>query len=386
MRRETLLNTLAVLVLAAAAVWFVRGTEWVDERIDVPARGEAASDRHYAIKQIAQRLGAKVVSPQNLDRLPPPNATLVLGSWHWDLFPERERALRQWVEGGGHLMMPLWKHPQWVPIATMKAPPAPGAASGAASAPRGRRAQVPACRDAFEPEGVAPYFGERRRLRLCDTLGNMILITHGTAQWSLGGPAGPELLRVGVGRGSVTVRLGELIDNRSVFQGDDALAFIAAVQLHPGDELWFVDTETRPPLLAVIWRSGAPAVLLFALLVALVLWRAGVRFGPSTAPLPLARRSVAEQIRGTASFIFQRDGATLHRAQLRALEATARQRIRDHDRLDRRARAEAIARATALDAADLARAMDPTLQRARRDLLATLALLETAVRRLALNP
>jgi hypothetical protein len=53
--------------------------------------------------------------------------------------------------------------------------------------------------------------------------------------------------------------------------------------------------------------------------------------------------------------------------------------------MDRRTRAEAIARAAALDAEALARAMDPTLRRSPRDLLAAMTLLETAARRLALN-
>jgi hypothetical protein len=183
----------------------------------------------------------------------------------------------------------------------------------------------------------------------------------------------------------VTAGTSDVTNNTAILEGDNALVFVASLQLRPGDTVWFADSEQRSPLLAVIWRSGAPAVLLGALAVALLLWRAGVRFGPGAPTAPRARRSVAEQIRGTANFIFQRDSAALHRAQLRTLEQAARKTIRDHDRMDRRSRAEAIAKATALDADALARAMDPALKRPRRDLLATLTLLETAVRRLALN-
>jgi hypothetical protein len=90
-------------------------------------------------------------------------------------------------------------------------------------------------------------------------------------------------------------------------------------------------------------------------------------------------------VRGTSRFIFKGDSQALHRAQLRSLEQAARRSIRDHDKLDRRSRAEAIAKATALDADSLARAMDTTIDRPRRDLVNVLALLETATRRLTLN-
>ena len=394
--RDTLLNGLAALGVLAALAWFIHSTEWADETVPLPAHGEAAKDRHYVAKQVIQRLGGQVVAPQNFDTLPPAGATLVLSSWHWDLFPEREQALRRWVENGGHLVAQTWRGPEWLPIERMNAPAR--AASAAASAPPaappaprstllGPRfgARPPECHELHEPDDVEPAYGAARRYRLCDGTSGMFLRTRALRRWSVDGPSGPEWLRTSLGRGMVTASLADVSDNRSLLEGDNALVFIAALHLRPGDTVWFVDSEQRPPLLSVIWQTGAPAVLLGALALALLLWRAGVRFGPGAPTAPPARRSVAEQIRGTASFIFQRDAAALHRAQLRALEQAARRMIRDHDRMDRRSRAEAIAKATALDADDLARAMDPSLKRPRRDLLAALTLLETAVRRLSPN-
>jgi hypothetical protein len=201
--------------------------------------------------------------------------------------------------------------------------------------------------------------------------------------WSLNGSNGAEFLRVSVGRGAVTARSGyALFDNQEILRADHALATVAALRLKAGDEVWFVNAETRPPLLTVIWNSGAPAVLLGALALGLALWRGAVRFGPRAPNAALARRSVAEQIRGTAHFIWQRNGGALLRAQLRALDEAARGRVHQHERLDRRSRAEAIAKITALDADALARAMDPAIQRRRGELPHTLALLESARRRL----
>lgn len=391
--RETVVNLLALLVIAAAGAWFVHQTEWVEETVPIAPHGEAARDDRYVVKQLVHRLEGVAIAPEHFAGLPPPDATLVLSAWHWDLFPERELALRRWVESGGRLVvLDASRQPDWIPISERRAPRAAGAASAASQPAATPRVRPPRgllrpseCHEVHEPESVAPAFGAPRRYRLCGGSAHLVLQTHAPVSWALHGPNGPEIARVGVGRGNVTMTTADITANRDILEGDNALVFMATLQLRPGQRVWFVDTERRLPLLALIWATGAPAVLLGALALAFVLWRAGVRFGPRAPTPALARRSVAEQIRGTASFIFQRDSAALHRAQLRALEQAARSRVRDHDRLDRRSRAEAIAKATALDPNELARAMDPGLKRTRRELLATLALLETAARRLTMN-
>lgn len=417
--RDLVLNLLAGLVLLAMGAWFVANTEWVEVEVPLHAQGEAAKDPHYAAKKMVQRLGGKVESPINLDRLPPQGAVLVLNSWSWDLFPEREAQLRRWVEDGGHLVVQAYRIPKWAPLERKNAerkPPrrkireeeeseddeededdspaaAPTPASAPASAPRepvrppvgplGFRRTV-VCRQVSEG-GTQPAYGEVRQYKLCNGGMGSLLLGKSAVQWTLSDTQGPVAMRVAMGRGSVSATHGDWGTNQEVFEGDNALAYMAALQARPGRELWFVSEEARPPLLKLIWQTGAPAVLLFGLLLGLILWRGGFRFGPRAPVPPLARRSVAEQIRGTAGFIFQRDATALHRAQLRVLEQAARRSIRDHDRLELRARAEAIAKATALGADDLARAMNPALKRTPRELVATLTLLETAARRLALN-
>lgn len=408
--RDAMWNTLFVAALLAFGAWVVCNTEWADEVVQDPAKGEAAKDNHYAIKQIVQRLGGKVVSPPNLDRLPPTNATLVLNSWGWDLLPQREKTLRQWIESGGHLVTEQWNRAEWLGVQSQSTvrprTPQPQASKPASAPsadddeedekPAGDRARAAgdvskrtiappgpaACFDVIELESAPPAFETHRSFRLCGWR-DFSLQAKTPVIWSLEGFNGPNVLRTRIGRGAVTVVVGPRSDNSHLFDADHAPAFVAALDLQHRREVWFVDTEARDPLLKLIWRHGKPAVLLGAILLALALWRAAIRFGPGGPVTPVSRRSVAEQIRGTSSFIFRRDSSALHKAQLRALEQTARRSIRDHDRMDLRSRAEAIARATALDADALARAMDLTLERPRRDLPATLTLLETAVRRLA---
>lgn len=413
--RPHALGGLIGAALLAAGVWLALNTEWVEIEVPDPVKGPALRDPDLRLKQFATRLGAVVTTPANLDRLPPPGATLLLSSTHWNIFPERAQALRRWVEAGGHLWLPFqgdeasrldWVPVDWArieppkPVVASPGPPASGAARdddeddddeppAPAPAPAPKTAPSPAatakprCPDLAEPPSVAPAFGTHRRFASC-LYTRHTLRTRAPLQWALDGPNGHVVARVPLGRGSVTVTSAYMPwSNPMLLESDNALLAAAALRIGPGQALWIVKDETRPPLLSFLWTTGTPAVLLGGLALALALWRGAVRFGPRAAPLPTARRSVAEQIRGTADFVAHHGSAALHTAQLRALADAARPRIRGFDGLIVGERAVALARLTGLDAHALARAMNPELTPAiGRHPSAALALIETARRRL----
>lgn len=416
--RQHALFAFFTIVLGAGAVWLALHTEWVEVQVPDPIRGEALRDADHRLKQLATRLGAQVSAPTNLDVLPPPDATLVLSSTQWNIFPERAHALRRWVEGGGHLWLPYqfqgevdpkmaWVPVKWVRVA--KPPSTPPAAAKASApdaddednkdeeddAPRPAPAPPPVpnaggkshCPGVGEPAHVPPVFGTHHLFESCLYM-RETLRTSVPVQWALYGQHGQVVARVPVGRGSVTVASAYMPwDNSQLLLSDNALLAAATLRIHPGQTLWFVRDEARPPLLSFLWSSGTPAVLLGMLALAFALWRGAVRFGPRTAVLSTVRRSVAEQIRGTAHFIHHHGGTALHAAQLRALNEVARPRIHGFDALILGERAQAIAKATKLDAHTLARAMNPELNSAvnsnpRRHPSTALALIETARRRL----
>jgi hypothetical protein len=70
----------------------------------------------------------------------------------------------------------------------------------------------------------------------------------------------------------------------------------------------FLTESEHPSLLALIWMYGAPVVGLAAAWLLLALWRNGVRFGSIVGTAPAARRSLAEQIRGTGQFALRFGG------------------------------------------------------------------------------
>jgi hypothetical protein len=173
-----------------------------------------------------------------------------------------------------------------------------------------------------------------------------------------------------------------LFDNRALLKGDNALIAVAALQAHAGAQVWLVSGRGSAPLLAWLWSHARTVLLTGALALALWLWRASTRFGPIVAPPPLARRSMGEQIAGTAAFLWRRSPAALHAVQVRALDEAAALRVRGYARLDRVDRASAIAQATGLEAAGLNRALSPAAVKGAHGLARVLALLETARRRL----
>jgi len=422
---ETTVNLLALAAIAALGVWLLFATEWVDVWKPTPPRGEAARDSHYAIKQIVAKLGAKVSSPDNLDRLPPPGATLVLESHQWDFMPGRNQQLREWVEAqGGHLVLPSFHSTganiDWLPLREKKR------AKGAAlSCPAPRRDGDDRDDDADEGEEVKPAppgprvrppnpllvgphdtprdqcppLAERRggdadaepvrRFRLCqgDWLASLEATPPAAQTWSIVGTKGAPALRAALGRGRVTAMAAwGFLDNRSVFRGDHAQAAVALLDLRPGDEVWFVMDEKREALLKWLWHRAGPAIAVALLAMAFALWRGARRFGPLLPQPPLARRSVAEQIRGTSAFVLRSGGAPLLAAARRALDDAARQRVAGYERMTMGQRIEALRQPTGLSADTLTRALDPQLPPGRgRALADKLALIEQARRRLAFN-
>ncbi len=124
-------------------------------------------------------------------------------------------------------------------------------------------------------------------------------------------------------------------------------------------------------------------LLLLAGFVALALWRAGARFGPPIPATVTARRSLAEQIRGTGQFALRFGGGqALHAATLRALRDAAMQRFPNYDQMASEKRVAAIAKASGTSADELGPAMNYSGARNSHELYDAIAVLESTRRRL----
>jgi len=134
--------------------------------------------------------------------------------------------------------------------------------------------------------------------------------------------------------------------------------------------------------LSLTWTYGAPVVLLSLLLLAISLWRYGVRFGPLAATPDPSRRSIAEQIRGTGQFMVRFGNQALHAAMVRALQETAQRHIPGYARLAPEDRVHAIARLTGANAEALTEMINYRGPRRTGDLRNAIAVLEQTRRRI----
>jgi hypothetical protein len=382
MKRSRVIALLVGVPLALLIFWIARHTSFDDVPFAMPPTGEAATNPFYAAQRFAEALGARTMRDRVLT-VPPPDSVIVLSAWHWSMSRSRREALERWVEAGGRLVVDRTlidsddDFTHWSGIAQEYARPSDG------RKPDGWRLGD-RCWSAEEDAAARPPESPRPSYEIC----NFEWVSHLTADdhiaWTLRDASGIHALRVGVGRGSVTMIDAVPFTHTSLLDGGHGRLFVSATQLRRGDELHFLSEDDAPWLLALAWQRGAPVVMLSLALIALALWRGAVRFGPLAAPPITARRSLAEQIRGSGQFALRHGGGeSLHAACVRALEEAARRRVKMYSTLAGSARATALAGLTGFNRHDLGTAVhhrpDP---RRLSELRRAIALLETARRQI----
>ena len=381
------------LVTAAFAIfigWLAYNTKWVEVEVEDAPHGLAATDEHYSLRQLLQSTGATLEVRTALEPLPPANATLLLESNLWNIFPERDARLQAWVANGGRLVVTGQQMRdgdlRWIPLSfytptkrraasgvpsSEDVAPAPDTAASAADERDDEDDDVPAtrkkppiadngktlarmldpkhpwreCSDFEETSTTTePAFEPDRVYRGCIVAGALRPAREAVPTWQLTGVRGTLALRIPLGRGSVTgVSAAPVLDNRGLLLGDNALIAMAILQAAPGRAVWIVQDEAREPLLGWLWHDARTPFLLGLAAIMLALWRLMVRFGPREAVPPQARRSMGEQVRGTGQFIAGSDSRALHAATRKAFEDVARKRVEGWAELDDAARIAALA-------------------------------------------
>lgn len=391
MTRVRVLVAIAVIVpLAALIYWVSEHTRWIETRVPMPPKGEALVNPFYAAQRFAEALGVRTSWDRRFTT-PPAQAVVVVSSWHWDLSPPRREALEHWVESGGRLVVDATLagnrggFERWSGIVRQHEH---------RNATRDERVEDDETDE--DDDSACPTFEETpvagvanpvtpRRFQICGHARGSFLRTAKPMEWRIGDRHGAQAMRVRVGRGSVTVVNAAPFRTREFFQGDHPQLLAAVTGIARGDELHFLSEEDHPSLLAITWQQGAPVIVLLLVGVALTVWRAATRFGPPVATPPTARRSLAEQIRGTGVFVARHGGEPLHAASVRALEERAARRVAGYARLSKRDRLTALARLTGYDAHALGVALYHPDSHNVSELRRTLALLESARRRITIE-
>ena len=385
MRTPSALTVILVLVAALIAAWLIANTEWGEVAVPTPLRGDAATNPFYAAQQLVETLGATSERRESLGDTST-SAVLVLSTWSWDIDAARRAELERWVQAGGRLLVDAAlisgsdAFENWSGIVREREEP-----------------ENPAEQDLLQvPEIIEPCQGrvaityesdedgeESGYYDICDFDYASWLEPTRRLLWALGEDGYLQAARVAVGEGSVTVVNGVPFVFRELFEGDHGELLVAAADLRGGDHVVFMSEADVSSLPALVWRHGAPVVVILLLWIALALWRGALRFGPLVAPVETARRSLAEQILGTGRFAIRVGrGAALVGAATRALHEAAARRIASFERLSGAEQVAAVAGLAGVDASELGAALNANQSQRPIELRSRLALLESARRQL----
>jgi hypothetical protein len=373
--------------------YIARNTYWDDVTLPSPLRGEAVTNPFYAAEKFATELGAITEKRQTLGRLPEGSAVVVLSNWHWDLIENRRAQLERWVAAGGRLVMDQTliggeeRFGQWAGIHREYPDYDDDESEDGESDAQEPVADI----EDDEPDTTCASLhvvvndtipNPNDTLGVCTLDGYSYLVTERPVLWGLRDEQDTlQAVRVAVGRGSVTWINAIPFGNREFI--DHGELFVKATQLHRGDGIVLISEREHPSLLSLIWTYGAPAVVLALLTVASLLWRGSVRFGPLGAPSDTARRSLAEQIRGTGRFTIRLGGGkALQAAAVRSLFEAASRRIAGYASLSHADRIAAIAKSSGVETDALANAVNHTGARRPAELARAVELIENARRKL----
>jgi hypothetical protein len=381
MTRDRVAYLVILGLLTIVGVWVARNTYWDESVIPMPPQGEAATNAYYSVQHLATALGIRSSFVGSLNAALPSGGALLIDGFQGDVSHTYVDGLGPWVASGGRLIIT-----DDVVLADPKFQEFSGIHLGhrfdtaEKSRPKITRANPirPHTEDDCAPMDVAiDGDASGAKLTLCTPLRESGLVSKRKPAWSLANEFGLQVLRVNIGRGSVTViPRYSLIGNKNLIKHDHAEIFITASRLTRGDALYIVSVARAETLIAMVWRLAAPALVFFGIAILCIILRELPRFGPPIPAPAMVRRSLAEQIRANAAFAWRTRKLTALRASVcRALDETAKKRIASYNSLDVRKRVTAIAAWAGTDPKTLNSAMTedavatPHVQRAAITLL-----------------
>ncbi len=373
MTLKRVIGLLAIVCLAGLILWIANNTYWEEVPIPQPLRGEAADNPFYSAAHLARSLGAQARWQRVLGAMPPRNGVVVASDWHWGLMADRRERLERWVASGGRLVIDRSLVGGQQELETW---------SGISRYSRSRADISRTDRTRKWEKCPTLDSGDGAHFQVCALDRISALRADRKTSWALRDASSAiQAVRVPIGFGSVTLINTRPFGNREMLDGDHGALFVAATQLRRGDQVWFLTEEAGASLLSLIWTTAAPVVVLAFALIAAWLWRSSVRFGPPAAATDPARRSLAEQIRGTGQFTVRFGGGhALHTAAVRALQETADRYIPGYLRLSPAKRTAKLAELAGTDASALAAVVNYSGPRRLGDLRQGLALLESVRR------
>ena len=309
-----------------------------DEVVDRGPSPEALANPYLAAEHFLRQQGLTVDQANRLERLMPlpgkGNSLLLLGE-RSNMSPRQVEQLLAWAKSGGHLLLvaeALWDedtgrsgdllldrlHIHQVLSDEPEEPAPPGKKLLGKKAPDLTKLYV-------DNENPPAYFS-------FDTDFNLTDPKH-LAQFSANSARSSHLMQLDLGKGRVTVITdSDLWKTTNIGKHDNAWLLW---YLNQGTAVTLLFNSDVDDLLTLLMRYFPQALVALTSLIALALWRAGMRQGPTRAPASTARRQLQEHLKASADFLLRRSGqGTLLHALQRDILRAARHRHPGFEHLD----------------------------------------------------
>ena len=331
----------AVAVLAAwGTAWFLQNFERATREITTGYSKEARRNPFLAADRFIKRIGGKSESIASNDlwrELPDSHDTIVIYHYMPPAGAARRKALKDWVSSGGHLIVraddSLLVDDDEAENDTGKRNKKRSKKSDMFSGLLGElgvrlhRRSVSFTDELEDKEPEEKTFG----IKFADfdepvqvEFSPYRYLDDVSGEVSAGTPCygGYCLLQYDVGEGLVTVLSDNtFLTNRHIGDNDHALALALLSNARQGGKVWLVHDVMMPSLPELMWRYGPQVVVALLLLIALWLWKLGVRLGPSLPPLERPRRDIGEHLEASATYLWRVDGGQhLFRANQQRIE------------------------------------------------------------------
>ncbi|MCM2375875.1 DUF4350 domain-containing protein [Pseudomonas marginalis] len=309
-----------------------------DEVVDRGPSPEALANPYLAAEHFLRQQGLTVEQANSLERLtalPAKGNSLLLLSERSNMSPRQVEQLLGWAKSGGHLLLvaeALWDEETGksgdllldrLPIHQTLSDEPDELAPTREKPPKKK---APDLTKLYVDNETAPaYFS-------FDTDFNLTDPKH-LAQFSANSAKSTHLMQLHLGEGSVTVITdSDLWKTPNIGKHDNAWLLW---YLNQGTAVTLLFNSDFDGLFTLLLRYFPQALVALIALVALALWRAGMRHGPVQPPASNARRQLQEHLKASADFLLRRSGhGTLLHALQRDILRTARRRHPGFEHLD----------------------------------------------------
>ncbi|MBL3601383.1 MAG: DUF4350 domain-containing protein [gamma proteobacterium endosymbiont of Lamellibrachia anaximandri] len=306
MKSRLLILFALLLLLAAAAgvaVWFLENFERKSTEVRLGMSAEARRNPLLAAEIFLRREGLDVKSLSGREYLTKPNAdvgVLLVKDLGPSLAPERETALLEWIEAGGHLIVSPGRTPN---------DDEPGnhlLASFGVSLVQYVES------DEEESQADSPvsmeYTGYDEPLQVEFDIRRELMVERDDTDWLVPGLNGYHLVGFQLGRGYLTILSdNRFLTNTRIVEHDHALLLALLTEDQGAVRLLY--SANMPSLLTLIWKNAAYAVLSALLLLLLFIWRLTYRSGPILNTGEHARRNLLEHLQAGGEYLWKLDRA-----------------------------------------------------------------------------